>query len=295
MKVSQYTVHSPRTLPEALNILKDATVRPIAGGTDVMVQIKDDLVKETELLNLSYIRDLNYIRDDGDFIRVGALATYSDLIRSRLVNEYSPVLVEAARTVGAVQIQNRGTLAGNVGNASPAGDGLPPLFATGAKIKLQSAASEREVDIGDYFLGVRKTVRQPNELITEVSVRKMKPGDYYFFKKIGLRSANAISLVSVAAVLVPAEVLTFKEARIAMGAVAPTVIRAKSAEAAILNCQLTDEKMKEVGRLASEEAHPITDIRATAEYRKQAIAGAVYEGLYEIVNGFRSPVNGSGV
>jgi len=294
MKVSHYTVHSPRTLSEALNILKSTEARPIMGGTDVMVQVKDDLVKETELLNLSYIRDLKYIRDDGDFIKVGALTTYSDLIRSRSVNEYSPVLVEAARTIGAVQIQNLGTLAGNVGNASPAGDSLPPLFATGAKIKLQSAASEREVDVENYFLGVRKTVRQPNELITEVSIRKMRAGDYYFFKKIGLRSANAISLVSVAAVLVPSEVLTFKEARIAMGAVAPTVIRAKSAEAAILNCQLTDKRMKEVGGLAAAEARPITDIRATAEYRKQAIAGAVYEGLYEIVNGYRSPIKGNG-
>lgn len=287
MNYSNYIVYSPQSLNEALGILKEKSseVRLISGGTDIMVLIKDDLVKEKELLNLSYLSELKYIREDENTVKIGALTTYRELEKSGIVNLYTPILVDACKTIGATQIQNLGTIAGNLGNASPAGDSIPPLYVLNANVKLQSAESERVIPVSEFFLGPRKTKRAPNEIITEITVEKAKPGVYYFFKKLGLREANAISLVSVACMADLSEDKKIISIKLALGAVAPTVMRAVKSENLATGRQLDLNLVDEIARSVSEEISPITDIRGSAEYRRRAAYGLVYEGLYEVLTG----------
>ncbi len=263
---------------------RGAAVRPISGGTDVMVMIKDGVLKEKELLDLSRLEELRYIKEDGELIRIGARTTYREVERSPVINAYAPILVEASKTIGSVQIQNLGTIAGNLGNASPAADSVPSLYVLEARVKLASVNSEREVGIGEFFLGPRKTVRRPDELITEVSFRKMEPGSHFFFKKLGLRSANAISIVSAAGILKLSNG-KIDWLRLALGAVAPTVIRSPTAEERARGAELNEDSIRAIAEGASTDARPITDIRGTAEYRKKAVFGLVYEALYEIMSG----------
>lgn len=287
MNYSQYSAYSPQTLNEALGILKEKSseVRLIAGGTDVMVQIKDGLVKERELLNLSYLDELKYIREDGNEIKIGALTTYKELEKSTLINQHAPIISDASKTIGATQIQNLGTLAGNLGNASPAGDSIPPLYVLNARIKLQNAGSERVIPINEFFLGPRKTKRAPDELITEITVEEAEAGSNYFFKKLGLREANAISIVNVACIMKLDQEKNVNFIKLALGAVAPTVIRAVKAETLATGKRLDLKVIDEVARTVSEEISPISDIRGSAEYRRRAAYGLVYEGLYEVLVG----------
>jgi len=294
MNYSQYNVHSPQTLNEALGILKEKSseVRLITGGTDVMVQIKDGLVKERELLNLSYLNDLKYIKEDGNEIRIGALTTYKELEDSTLINQYAPIISDASKTIGAIQIQNLGTIAGNLGNASPAGDSIPPLYVLNARVKLQNMESERVIPVNEFFLGPRKTKRLPDELITEITIEKVKAGSNYFFKKLGLREANAISIVNVACIAELDQEKNVNSIKLALGAVAPTVIRAVKAETLVTGKQLDLKVIDEVARTVSEEISPISDIRGSAEYRRRAAYGLVYEGLYELLVGTAKKVGG---
>ncbi len=295
MNYSQFIVYSPQSLNEALGILKEKSseIRLISGGTDVMVQIKDGVVKEKELLNLSYLKELKYIHEEGNLIKIGALTTYGEVEKSKIVNLSAPVLVDACKTIGAAQIQNLGTIAGNLGNASPAGDSIPPLYVLNASVRLQSADSERVIPVNEFFLGPRKTKRAPDELITEISIEKSKPGTYYFFKKLGLREANAISLVSVACLIDLDSQKTITSIKLALGAVAPTVMRAIKSENLASGRQLDLNIVDEIARSVSEEISPITDIRGSAEYRRRAAYGLVYEGLYEILSGAGKRVGNS--
>ncbi|MGC8569395.1 MAG: FAD binding domain-containing protein [Nitrososphaeria archaeon] len=291
MSYESIIVYSPRSLAEALDILaqRREQIRPIAGGTDVMVMIKDGVLKEKELLNLSYVPELSYIKESDSSILIGAATKYREIRRSPIINAYAPILIEAVRQIGSPQIQNLGTIGGNLGTASPAGDSIPPLYVLNATVKLQKVGGSREVPIDKFFLGPRKTVREPDELITEIKIEKMEPGTYYFFQKLGLRSANAISIVSAAGSLLLQE-NTIKYLRLALGAVAPTVIRAKEAEEAAKDQPLTEQLIDKVARLASEATRPITDIRGTAEYRRKATYGVVYEALYYIMKGMGKKV-----
>jgi len=287
MAYEKVEVYSPRSLAEALEILsqKKEQIKPVAGGTDVMVMLKDGVLKEKELLNLSYIPELSYIKEKENHILIGATTKYREIRRSPIINAYAPILIEAVRQIGSPQIQNLGTIGGNLGTASPAGDSIPPLYVLNAKVKLQKVGSAMEVHIDKFFLGPRKTVREADELITEISVEKMEPGSYYFFEKLGLRSANAISIVNATGIL-SLENKTIKYLRLSLGAVAPTVIRATEAEEEAKGKELTEDLIERIAKLASEATRPISDIRGTAEYRKKATYGIVYEALYKILKGY---------
>lgn len=296
MRYSHIKVHRPRDVYEALRILEERRerVRIVAGATDVSVYIKDGVLKEDELLDITPLRrELSFIRLNNGWIEVGALTTYSSLLSSPLIHRHAPALAEAVNEIGSPMIRNLGTLAGNIGNASPAGDGIPPLYALGSRVVLESTRGSREVDIERFFLGVRRTVREPDEMITMVKIRPAPRGSYCFFKKLGLRAANAIAVVSVAGLLVPSSSsspLRLREARIALGAVAPTVIRSPTAEKILLSQPLTEDVLWRVAEAAARDSKPITDVRGTAEYRRASVASLVYQALYEIVRGFRRPV-----
>jgi CO/xanthine dehydrogenase FAD-binding subunit len=281
VKYSQVSVSSPKGLPEALRLLskQGEGTRVISGGTDVSVYLKDGILRETHLLDISHLRGLNYVRDGGSFISIGSRVTFSGVLRSRLLRRWASLLCQASAEVGSLQIRNLATVAGNICNASPAADSLPPLYVQDASVVLQSLAGRRELALPDYILGPRMTARRADELLVEVRVRKMEAGSKYYFKKLGLRNSQAISVVSVAAAW------KGRKARIAIGAVAPTVVRALTAEAFIKKFGLSLRGLDKVCVLVSEAASPISDLRGSAEYRLEALRALAYEGFYEQLGG----------
>jgi CO/xanthine dehydrogenase FAD-binding subunit len=257
---------TPRTLRDALRMLHDeGPLVPMAGCTDLYVALNFGSLSETRFLNLWALADLRGIARRGKVVRIGALSTYADLIGSRIVNRELPMLVAAAREIGGVQIQNRGTLGGNVANASPAGDTLPVLAAAEAMVELRSAAGIRHIPITAFYAGYRKTVARSDELIAAFEVPALG-GQRQYFRKVGTRAAQAISKVVVAGIGGAAP-------RIAIGSVAPTVLRLPATEAVLAQ----GAPIAEVQRVMLTEIAPIDDLRSTAEYRRRVAANLVAE------------------
>ena len=276
---------SPRTVDEALAALAAGGLRPIAGGTDVMVQLAAEPATDvTVLLDLSALDELRPIRlepggrpgSDGaaggrpDSLVVGALATYADLRSSPLVAERLPILAEVASTVGAAQIQNRGTLGGNVANASPAGDMLPVLLATDASIVLRSVRGEREVPADDFWPAYRRTACAADELVVAIRI-PLPAGRVVRHRKVGGRRAQAIGKTIVAAAWrVDGGVL--RDVRVAAGSVAPVPVRARAAEAALEGSRPDAATADRAAAAIADEIAPIDDVRSTADYRRLATA-----------------------
>jgi xanthine dehydrogenase small subunit len=267
-------VTSPRDLAGAYVALSagtaEAQVRPIAGGTDMMVAITGELgPPPTAVVDLWGIDELRGIAIEGDALTFGALTTYTDIRRSALCREHVPALVEAAGTIGAAQIQNRGTLGGNIANASPAGDTLPVLLAADAVFVLGSERGEREVPAGEFWTAYRQTALAHDELIVRIRIplaadREMR------FRKVGTRRAQAISKVVLSAAWRGDG--TWRDVRIALGSVAATPIRAAATEAALEGRQPTPETADRAAETLAGELTPIDDVRSTAEYRRLVAA-----------------------
>jgi CO/xanthine dehydrogenase FAD-binding subunit len=288
MMRSEIDVLTPRNLDEALGILHDdpTGLRIIAGGSDVIVQLRDGVIKPRTLLNILSVKELKFVRKQQGRIHIGALATYNDITTSPLTRDEAWPLVEASGQIGAIQLQNTATLGGNLGNASPAADSLPPLYALDAVVVTRSKAGTREIPIEQFYVSYRKTALKPDELIAEVHFKALGKEDRGSYKKLGLRMANAISIVDVAIVLRSRNRNeTFDEARVALGAVAPTIRRARACEAALTRKPITRETLKNAATLATDDAVPIDDIRGSAQYRKDMVASLVYEALEEALYG----------
>ena len=250
----------PRSLGEALRLLRDeGPLVPLAGCTDVYVGLHFGTVPQQRFLDLQGLRALRGLRLRGDTLVIGALATYTEILRSPLVRRRLPILAEASRWVGSPQIQNRGTLGGNVANASPAGDTLPVLAVAEATVVLRSLDDERRVPFGSFYTGYRRTVMRPDELIVAIEVPPVEGRQW--FRKVGTRAAQAISKVVVAAVRAP-------HPRIALGSVAPTVVRVPRTEAVLA----AGGELAEAQAVLVEEIQPIDDLRSTAAYRRRVSA-----------------------
>ena len=258
--ISHRTLLEPRSLADALKLLRDeGPLVPMAGCTDLYVSLNFGTLKDARFLNLWRLSALRTIEMRGGLLSIGALVTHTDLIRSALVRRRVPMLASAAREVGGVQIQNRGTIGGNVANASPAGDTLPVLAATEATVVLRSAAETRRIRFTQFYTGYRRTVRRPDELIVAFEIPAIRGRQC--FRKVGTRAAQAISKVVIAAVV-------SDRPRIALGSVAPTVVRATRTEAALAaGASIEDAQETLVAEIA-----PIDDIRSTAEYRRRVAA-----------------------
>ncbi len=268
MKNFDYT--APRTLDEALSVLKDAREgwHVLSGGTNLVVEIRDRKKAPDVVVDISYIDSLKYIREEGGKIKIGARTSVEGLLRSEVIREKAGVLYECALNFAGPPIRNRATVAGNIVDASPAADCAPPLQALNAMVVLKSAGGERRVPVSDFVVNVRKTVRKENELVTEIEFDPIEKGSGYGYYKLGRRKAMAISVVS-AAVVLHMDNGTCRQAGVSLGAVAPTPIRVSKAESLLSGKPAPDEKtVAECGRLAAEAATPIDDIRASAEYRK---------------------------
>ena len=255
--ISHRSLLQPRSLTDALKMLRDeGPLVPMAGCTDLYVSLNFGTLKDTRFLNLWGLAGLRRIEVRGGLLSIGAMATHTDLIRSPLVCKRLPMLAAAAREVGGTQIQNRGTLGGNVANGSPAGDTLPVLAAADAVVVLRSASETRRVPFTAYYTGYRQSVRRPDELIVGFEIPPIRGRQW--FRKVGTRAAQAISKIVIAGVAGPLP-------RIALGSVAPTVVRATRTEAALA----AGAPLEDARRILMDEIAPIDDIRSTAEYRRR--------------------------
>ena len=228
---------------------------PLAGCTDLYVAVNFGTLAGSRFLDLWPLAPLRRISVRDDTLVLGALATYTDVIASRHVRKLLPMLVESARQIGGPQIQNRGTIGGNIANASPAGDALPVFAAAEAVVVLRSASEERRVAFTQFYTGYRASVRQRDELIVAVEIPKQSGAQW--FRKVGTRAAQAISKVVMAAV-------RDERPRIAIGSVAATIVRVPRTEAALASGASLDE----AARVLGDEIHPIDDLRSTADYRR---------------------------
>jgi CO/xanthine dehydrogenase FAD-binding subunit len=251
-----------RSLDDALSILATEPRMPIAGATDVYVGLNFGTLHEKKYLDIWSCDELRAITVRGSTLSIGALATYTDMIRSHEVGERVPMLVEASRLVGGSQIQNRGTIGGNVANASPAGDTLPVLAAMGAIVVLKSAAGERRVNFNEFYTGYRASVKKPDELISAIEIPALAGRQW--FRKVGTRAAQAISKIVVAAVRAPVP-------KVAFGSVAATVVRVTKTEEALAAGKSIDEAI----RVLEQEIKPIDDVRSTAAYRLKVASNLV--------------------
>jgi xanthine dehydrogenase small subunit len=254
---------------------------PIAGGTDVMVAITGELREPpARMLDLSRLDELRGISLERGAIVLGARTTYSELRRSALVTEHLPALAEAAATIGAAQIQNRGTLGGNTANAPPAGDTLPILLATDATILVGGQRGEREIPAAAFFLGYRRTELAPDELVLHVRIPLPK-GRQVRFRKVGTRRAQAISKVVMAVSWRELGETGWGDLRVALGSVAPTPIRALATEAVLEGALPTPEVADRASETLAGELSPIDDVRSTADYRRTVAARVLHRIVRE--------------
>lgn len=282
-------------IEDVLEILADKRThaRIIAGGTDLILEIERGVRKGIDtLIDVSRIPDLDHIHlDEEDNIHLGPLVTHAHCATSKLISECALPLAQAAYEVGAPQIRNRGTIAGNLITASPANDTITPLMALGAHVRLQSKSGKRLIPLKDFYTGVRGTLLRPDEMMVDISFPSMRANQCGIFIKLALRRAQAISLVNVAILL------TFdgnaidqranrriENASITLGAVAPTIIHASEAEMFLKGQQLDEHTIEECANLAQYAAKPIDDVRSSADYRLEMVRVGILRGLRSILN-----------
>ena len=272
-------VVSPRSLAEAFALLAEQPYRPLAGGTDLLVQLTGELGPAPErVLNLWQLDELRGIEVRGNVLELGALTTYTGIRRSAACQAHAPSLVDAAATIGAVQIQHRGTIGGNVMNASPAGDTLPVLLALDAELVLGSTTGEREVAAADFWPAYRRTAARPDELLVRVRIPVVADREQRF-RKVGTRRAQAISKVVVAAAWRGVD--AWRDVRIALGSVAPTPIRVSAAEASLEGRPRDLASIEAAVAALGSAINPIDDVRSTAAYRREAARRVVRRLLAE--------------
>ena len=285
-KVSEIDMLSPKTVKECLQILGETKqeVRLLAGGTDAIVRMKEGHWRPDVWINIKGIQELRYIREEADGIHIGPLTTHSDIVHSSLLQEKADVLVHAASEVGALHIRNMGTIGGNLGTASPAGDTLPPLYVLDAIIELSSMEGTRRIPIEEFFMGAGKTVQRKSEIISNIIIRSQEETEIGCFEKLGLRKAQAISIVDVAVSLkMSGNSLECKGGKIAFGSVGPTIIRARKCESLLSLQPLTEEAITNIATVAWKEVAPITDLRASASYRRDMASALLERGLHRLM------------
>lgn len=262
----------PQTLKQALSSLNNYgnKAKVIAGGTDLVPLLKDKTLRPEYLISIGRIADLDYIRMDKTGIRIGALTTICSIDQSPQIKAHCGILCQAASQMASTAIRNVATLAGNLCNASPAADMAPALLALSATVKLVSVTGERVVPLEEYFVGPSSTVLKPNELMTEIQMPALAPKTGGAYIKYTTGGGEELALVGVAALITMTDG-TCTDAKIALGAVAPTPIRAPKTEKLLIGKKIDDNLIKKAARTASDELSPIDDIFGSAEYRREMI------------------------
>lgn len=278
-----YELKTPASLDEALRLFSNepGVWRPFAGGTDLMVLLEAGKLPHKRFVSLWSLPELRGIEADDNHVTVGALTTYSQIQQHDILRSEFPMLGEAASLTGAVAIQNRGTLGGNIANASPAADSLPALLVYQAELELISSSGSRIVPYVDFHTGYKTTVMREDELIRAIRLPRATANWKQHLRKVGTRKAQAISKVCIAA-MADADGDVIRDIRIAFGSVAPTPVRAAKTEAA-LKGQLIDEAAIKAARAELlNELKPIDDVRSTADYRSRVAANLLEEFLNQV-------------
>ena len=280
-----FDVRVPASLSEALELMAQApgTYTPLAGGTDLMVVYNAGRLKPTRFLDLSRLAELRGIEEDATSLRFGALTTFTELRECRAVHQHFPNLVKSARATGALAIQNRGTLAGNIANASPAADTPPSLLAYGAELELVSPRGLRRVAYDQFHQGYKCLDLAADELLAKIIVPKPSGRGFHYFRKVGTRQAQAISKTCLAA-YARIEEGCVAELRIGLGSVAPAPVRARNAEAALLGQPLASLPVAAAREALLADMSPIDDIRATAHYRSVVTRNLLGQMLRELAS-----------
>ncbi len=277
---TEYEFVAPASFVDAVQLLAEqpAAWLPIAGGTDVMVQFAAGTLGARKLLSIWNLPELRHIEVLPEEVRIGAGSTYTDLRRHETVGREFPLLTLAASWTGGIANQNRGTLGGNIVNASPAADSLPALLAYEAELILVSARRERRVPYLDFHTGYKKIALEPDELVRAICLKRRFAGYVSYGRKVGARNAQAIAKVSIAG-LGRVEKGQVADVRIALGSVAPTPIRLRQTERVLEGRALDRDAIGQARGAAVAETHPIDDIRSTARYRAAVVGNLVGEFL----------------
>jgi carbon-monoxide dehydrogenase medium subunit len=271
-----FEIYRPHNLREAISLLElyGPGAKLVAGGTDVMVQIPTGRIRPAVLVSLdrlSELRSLQYSSAQG--LTIGALATHNDIVDSASCQQWYPALAESCRLIGSIQLRNLATLGGNIANASPSADSVPPLIAYGASVVAHGPRGPRAIALEELLTGPGTTAMQPDEVLVRVTVPPPPLHSGARYERATPRLAMDIAFVCVAVALVLEDNLEVcHDARVVLGAVAPKVIRAAQAEAVLRGKDVTPERIVEAGRVASNECTPITDVRGSAEGRRDAVA-----------------------
>ncbi len=266
------------TLEEALELLsKLESVKVLAGGSDVLIDLKIRRYEVKNIVDISGIKELNRIEDRGDHVVIGAATKLQDIVESPIIAAKAPVLAEAVNEMASWQIRNVATIGGNLCNASPAADTAPPLLVLNARLRLVSLEGEREVPITEFFLGPRKTVLKKDELLKEIIV-PYERGAGTSFIKLGRRNAFTLSVVAVAT-LVKVRNGIFDDVRVALNSVAPKPVRAVSVEKFLRNREINMNAIEEGAKRVLQDISPISDVRASADYRKEMSVVLTKESL----------------
>ncbi len=282
----EFDLYLPQSLQEALECLAEhgRGVSALAGGTNLVVDMRSGRHTPHTLVDISRLAELKEIYREDGHILAGSGTTIAELLANPEVAKAAPCLRAAAAVFASPLVRNRATLGGNLADGSPAADTAPSLLALDAEVKLASANSQRCIPLDEFFLHVRRTQLQPGEIITAVRWKAPEANTYTAFQKLGLRKADAISVVSVAVRVDTSADGIVQVARIALGSVAPTPLRAKAAETGLLGQALTPAAAHAAAELAAQAACPISDVRASGEYRRQMVFVLVRRLLQQIAS-----------
>ncbi len=278
---------APQKIEETLEILSKygKEIKVIAGGTDLLIQYYDRLYEIDTWLDLKNIKELKEIKIHQNQMEIGAMVTHAQLENSQDIKKYFPVLSKAAADIGSPQIRNRGTIGGNIVNASPAGDLLAPLMAHDVQFKLLSTQGEKIVPAKEFFIGPKKTILKPAQLLTQIILPLPSERTYGCWIKIGKRKALIIATITLALVVEMAEDnKTVKDVRTCLGSVAPTPIEIKEIRKKMIGKDFNQLDFTELGQIVEGKISPIDDIRGTREYRKDIAKNIMINALKEIIS-----------
>jgi len=280
----EFNLLMPKTLAEALEMLIDHApdVAPLAGGTNLIPDMRGGRHRPGVLVNVAGLDELGGVRREDGHMIVGGGVTIAELLDAPLIAQTAPVLREAAAVLASPLVRNRATVGGNLADASPAADTAPPLLVLGAEVELASKEGTRRVPLEEFFVHVRETLRQPSELLTAIRWPTPSSRSVGRFRKLALRKTDAVTVVSAAVMVEPDDAGRCGEARIALGAVAPTPLRAHAAENVLCGQALTPDVIAEAAQLVAGVTCCIDDVRGSAEYREQVVKVLVRRLLTEI-------------
>jgi CO/xanthine dehydrogenase FAD-binding subunit len=268
--VPSYELLTPNSLSETLDLFAQPNNKwkPFAGGTDLMVLLEAGKLSDKNYVNIWQLDELRGIEVQDDYVTLGALTTYTEVQEHAVLQKEFPMLCEAARETGGIAIQNRGTLGGNIVNASPAADSPPALLAYDAELELISRNGERRVQYADFHQGYKQMDIRPDELLKTIRLPRHSQTLTHYYRKVGTRKAQAISKVCFAGVAgMTGELIT--HIRIALGSVAPIPLRCRQTESSLINQQIDDDMLAKATQTLAAEVSPIDDVRSTKDYRLQ--------------------------